>query len=268
MLFDLRGRRKRFIQVIYVFLALLLGGSLVFFGIGGDAPGGLGNAIGLDPNSGGTGNDTLDSEIEDAEATLETDPENQPALLTLARAQAQAATSALEQDESGQILFTEESVSRYEDSANAWERYLAVTDGKPRNPEEAATVGAQVVRGYDALAFATDDPVLIQRRLDAAVTTLELVTKENPNPNSLLQLATFAYLAGDTKAAERARARALDEVDEASRSSLETQLNSSKRQGKNIQKQLKQARKQGSGTLANPLESLDSGGSGDNGSGG
>lgn len=267
MLFDLRGRRKRLIQVIYVFLALLLGGSLVFFGIGGDAPGGLGNAIGLDPNGGGTGNDTLDSEIDDAQATLETDPENKAALLALARAQAQAAASALEQQD-GQVAFTEDAVNRYEQAANAWERYLAATKGEPKNAEEAASVGAQVSRGYEALAFATDDPVLIQRRLDAAVETLELVTSENPNPNSLFQLAAFAYLAGDTKAAENARERALKEVDKASRSSLETQLNSVKRQGKNVQKQLKAARKQGSGTLENPLETLGSGGSGGTQSGG
>lgn len=258
MLFDLRGRRKRVIQVIYVFLALLLGGSLVFFGIGGDAPGGLGNAIGIDPNSGGTGNDTLDSEIDDAQATLDTNPQNQAALLALARAQAQAASSALEQDESGQVVFTEDAVGRYEQSADAWERYLSVTNGKPKNAEEAATVGAQVARGYEALAFATDDPVLIQRRLDSAVETLTLVNDENPNPNSLFQLAAFAYLAGDTKAAESARERALKEVDKSSRSSLETQLNSVRRQGESVQKQLKQAQKQGSGTLANPLESLGS----------
>jgi tetratricopeptide (TPR) repeat protein len=268
MLFDLRGRRKRLIQVIYVFLALLLGGSLVFFGIGGDAPGGLGNAIGLDPNSGGTGNDTLDSEIDDAEAALETNPQNQTALLRLARAQAQAAGSALEQQDDGQVAFTDEAVSRYEQAANAWERYLAVTKGKPKNAEEAASVGAQVARGYEALAFATDDPVLIQRRLDASVTTLELVTSENPNPNSLFQLAAFAYLAGDTKVAERAREQALGAVDKASRSSLETQLDSVKRQGRSVQKQLKAAEKQGSGTLESPLGSLDSGADGSTPSGG
>ena len=41
MLFDLRGRRKRFIQVIYATLAVLMGGGLVFFGIGSDVSGGL-----------------------------------------------------------------------------------------------------------------------------------------------------------------------------------------------------------------------------------
>jgi hypothetical protein len=35
MLFDLRGRRRRVVQVTYLMLALLLGGGLVLFGIGG-----------------------------------------------------------------------------------------------------------------------------------------------------------------------------------------------------------------------------------------
>jgi hypothetical protein len=256
MLFDLRGRRKRVIQVIYVFLALLLGGSLVFFGIGGNAPGGLGNAIGIDPNSGGTGNDTLDSEIDDAQSKLEADPNNQAALLTLARTQAQAAASQLGED-NGQVVYTDEAISRYQDALDAWERLLDVSKGKPRNRSEAATVGAQVVRGYEALAFTSNDPVLIQRRLDSAVQTMELVTSENANPNSLFQLASFAYLAGDTKAAERARERALKQVDKAGRSSLETQLDTVKRQGKQLQKQLAQAKKQGAGDLQNPLGELD-----------
>ena len=46
MLFDLRGRgRRRTVQVIYLTLALLLGGGLVLFGIGGDVQGGLFDAF-------------------------------------------------------------------------------------------------------------------------------------------------------------------------------------------------------------------------------
>ena len=41
MLFDLRGRRRRAVQVTYLMLALLMGGGLVLFGIGGSVSGGL-----------------------------------------------------------------------------------------------------------------------------------------------------------------------------------------------------------------------------------
>ena len=45
MLFDLRGRRRRLVQATYLSLAVLMGGGLVLFGIGGDVSGGLFNAF-------------------------------------------------------------------------------------------------------------------------------------------------------------------------------------------------------------------------------
>ena len=46
MLFDLRGPgRRRLVKIVYVTLALLMGGGLVLFGIGGDVSGGLVDAI-------------------------------------------------------------------------------------------------------------------------------------------------------------------------------------------------------------------------------
>ena len=41
MLFDLKGKRKRLVQVVYVMLAILFGGGLVLFGVGGNVSGGL-----------------------------------------------------------------------------------------------------------------------------------------------------------------------------------------------------------------------------------
>jgi len=55
MLFDLRGSgRRRVIKVVYLTLALLLGGGLVLFGIGGDVSGGLVDAITQGPDDTGT----------------------------------------------------------------------------------------------------------------------------------------------------------------------------------------------------------------------
>ena len=46
MLFDLRGRgRRRAVKIIYLGLAILLGGGLVFFGVGGNVQGGLFDAF-------------------------------------------------------------------------------------------------------------------------------------------------------------------------------------------------------------------------------
>src|SRR3954452_4965302 len=63
MLFDLRGRRRRAVQATYLTLAVLMGGGLVFFGIGGDVSGGL-----LDAFKGGgresTGNEAIQKRID------------------------------------------------------------------------------------------------------------------------------------------------------------------------------------------------------------
>ena len=48
MLFDLRGKRKRLVQVSYALLAAIFLVGFVGFGIGvGNSPGGLFDAIGL-----------------------------------------------------------------------------------------------------------------------------------------------------------------------------------------------------------------------------
>ncbi|HEY4830836.1 MAG TPA: hypothetical protein VIH85_28975, partial [Solirubrobacteraceae bacterium] len=56
MLFDLRSRgRRRTVQAVYLFLALLIGGGLVLFGVGaGNGFGGLLNAVTGSSGSGQT----------------------------------------------------------------------------------------------------------------------------------------------------------------------------------------------------------------------
>ena len=84
MLFDLRGRRRRAVQVTYLFLALLMGGGLVLFGIGGSVSGGL-----IDAFKGGGGGSSTDSALEDrvdkAEARLAANPQNPVVLQNLIR---------------------------------------------------------------------------------------------------------------------------------------------------------------------------------------
>jgi tetratricopeptide (TPR) repeat protein len=242
MLFDLGGRRKRFIQVIYVFLALLLGGSLVFFGIGGDAPGGLGDAIGISPNNpGSTGSEVLDADIEAANLALEQDPDDQEALLTLAKAHFLAGQTALTAGEE------EAALSRYDASTRAFSRFLrASNDGKRiKDPEEAATTATLVLRAFGSIG-------LSQRGLEDGVRTAELVVEERPSTSSYIDLAVYAYAAGETRKGDEAADRALQEVDESNRSTIEQQLEEAKRQGRLIQRQL-DAQAPSEEDLQNPL---------------
>src|SRR3954452_9121684 len=92
MLFDLRGRgRQRTVKIIYVFLAVLMGGGLIFFGIGGNTSGGLFDAFN-GPNGGGDGSDRIEKQITQAERTLRTNPNDNAARIVLIRSHAQLAT--------------------------------------------------------------------------------------------------------------------------------------------------------------------------------
>src|SRR4051812_36675506 len=88
MLFDLRARgRRRTIQVIYLFLAVLMGGGLIFFGIGGNTSGGL-----FDPfksDSGTSGNGALEKNVKRAEKRVHANPADPAAWAPLTHAQCQ-----------------------------------------------------------------------------------------------------------------------------------------------------------------------------------
>ena len=93
MLFDLRGRRRRAVQATYLILALLMGGGLVLFGIGGSVSGGLVDAF--KGNSGGSGNDLVEERIERNEDRVQASPANVAALKELVRDNYQLATADL-----------------------------------------------------------------------------------------------------------------------------------------------------------------------------
>jgi len=76
MLFDLRGRhRRRAVKVIYIGLALLIGGGLVLFGVGtgGGGGGGLLNAASENEGSGGA---SFSDQIKKYEKTIKKQPSN------------------------------------------------------------------------------------------------------------------------------------------------------------------------------------------------
>src|SRR5690349_19030973 len=89
MLFDLRGRgRRRTVQVIYLGLALLMGGGLVLFGVGGNVQGGLLDAF---KDSNGSANDAIEKRVEDVQKAVKARPNDPAVWAQLAEAQYQLA---------------------------------------------------------------------------------------------------------------------------------------------------------------------------------
>lgn len=254
MLFDLRGKRKRFIQVVYAILAALFLISFVGFGIGSDAAGGLFDAIGVGSGQGGgtSSNPQFEQQIEDAEERLEADPENRNALLEIAQVRVQAGQQELDQDDQGNPVMTDDAREEFEAATDAWQRYLEL---KPKRPDSSAanllTVAYQSLIGEQLSGQSGVDPQRLQANLDGSVETAKVVADENPDAG-LLNLAFSAYLAGDERLGDRTTEKALKRTQQNQRGAVRQQLEQAKQQGKQIQRAIRQSAP-GEEELVDPL---------------
>src|SRR3954447_6973715 len=122
MLFDLRGRRRRVVQGTYLLLALLLGGGLVLFGVGGDVSGGL-----LDAFKGGggpSGDSALQGRIDKQEKRLQTTPRNEALLQSLVRDHYSQAT----QKRQSAATFPADAKDDLRKAGSYWQRYVSLAD--------------------------------------------------------------------------------------------------------------------------------------------
>src|SRR4051794_20725965 len=123
MLFDLRGRgRQRTVKIIYVFLAVLMGGGLVFFGIGGNTSGGLFDAFN-GSSGGGNGEERIQKQITTAERTLNTNPDDAAARIALVRGYAQLATFGDDRYNSATGEYTDKGKVQLRKAVAAWNAY-------------------------------------------------------------------------------------------------------------------------------------------------
>jgi len=214
MLFDLRGRgRRRTVQVIYLSLAILMGGGLVLFGIGSSSSGGLFDAFSDNAQTGGSASESVDKRIETQLAKARANPKDADAQAQLAILRFQrAGIDGIAQDGS----YTEAGKKRLGLAADAWERHLALEPKKPNL--RAANLMVQVYQGLD--------------ELPKAVRAKQLVTAAEKPPSSNLyqQLAALAYQAGDNRLGDLSSGRAVDLVPASERKALRTALETYKTQ--------------------------------------
>ncbi len=192
MLFDLRGRRRRAVQATYLMLAVLMGGGLVLFGIGGDVSGGL-----VDAFKGGGGGSSTDSALEDRvdnqEQRLAGNPRNVAVLQSLVRDYYSLATS---QRESGTIGFPDDAKDDLRKAGVYWQRYTQTVKGEPS--AETARYALQV---YDVSAL--NKPKEAQK-------AASILAQDSNDVASYLRLVSYAALAGDTRTADLAAEKAVD----------------------------------------------------------
>lgn len=193
MLFDLRGRRRRAVQATYLTLAMLMGGGLVLFGIGGDVSGGLFDAFGDREGATGNPNSQIEERIDRQQDRLAANPANAAVLAELVRLNYQLAASEIE---SGTTSVPESGRDDLRRAAGYWDRYVEATDGEP-SPELART--ALII--FDRTGL---------NQPQKAKEAVQVIAADRNDMQSYLLLTQYASLAGDTRTADLAGQKAID----------------------------------------------------------
>ena len=242
MLFDLRGRgRRRTIQVIYLSLAILLGGGLVLFGIGGDVQGGLVDAI--TGGGGGGGNDVLEDDVEKAEKKVQANRSDAAAWAELAEAQVALAGVSDGFDEATQS-YGGASREMAVKAVRSWEQHVKLA-GKNANADTARVI----TRTYLSL-----------NQPERAVSAWESVIEskgDNAEYSDFSYLAELAYYANQTRKGDLATQTALDmakeqDVSKDRRDQIKTGLEQLKQQI--LQQQLQDAQGGAGGAAPAPVQ--------------
>jgi hypothetical protein len=249
MVFDIRGKRRNVVKVVYALLALLMGGSL--FLLAGPGIGGL--------FSQGVSNNNASSQFEEQTANirhkLKKDPQNPELLLALTRAQINTGNSLVTANSEGAVEYTPESRLQLEEAGESWSKYLKAT-------KEPAAGGATLVAPmYFTLAQFSNTGPEAEANLRAAAQAQQLVSESRPSMGSLGTLAEYRNFSFDFKGAEKAGKEAVAYANtKFERENLENELEQFKKRGHEFQKELakiekeaKKAQAKGKPSIANPL---------------
>lgn len=214
MLFDLRGKRRRAVQVTYASLAILMAVGLVGAGIGSDVSGGVFDIFtGGDDGDVSDANKKIEERIDRANDKLRVNPKDQAALIEVVRGRYSLATS----DTTEEGTFGDDGKKELEKAGAAWKQYLAT---KPENIDPA--VATLMMQAYGQLG--------LNKPQDAAEAA-ELVAEERNDSTSYLQLVQFATLAGQKRKADLAAEKALELAPEGERDTVKALIEQAKGAG-------------------------------------
>lgn len=201
MLFDLRGKRRRAVQATYLTLAVLMGGGLVLFGIGGSG----GNIFDAFDSGGGASIDSgLQKRIDRQEARLKTSPDDPAILASLVKLNYQAAVT---QTPSGSTAISEDGKDELREAARYWDRYVEATDG---DPDAGLARYALTIFNEDGLNQAAK-----------AKDVVRVLAADANDAQTYLLLVQYAAAAGDTRTAKLAAAKAIDLAPKGQRKQVE-----------------------------------------------
>jgi hypothetical protein len=214
VLFDLRGRgRRRTVQGIYLGLAILMGGGLVLFGVGGNVSGGLLDALKDNPKNGNS--DVFQKRLVRAEKLATAQPKNAQAWASVVKLRFQVAgTGDSYNDQTG--AFTDKGKVELQRVDQAWTHYLDL-DPKKIDP----TAATYMVQAYSPGAL---------NDADKLARAYELVIDSTPKPtyDQYRNLAIYSYVAGNLRKGDLARGKALSLAPKDQRNVVKQQIDAQK----------------------------------------
>ncbi|HEX4806448.1 MAG TPA: hypothetical protein VFU94_11165 [Conexibacter sp.] len=214
MLFDLQSRgRRTAVKIIYLGLAVLMGGGLLLFGIGTGT--GQGGFFDIFKGNGSSTSAQVSSAETSATRQVRLHPQDPRAwyALTYARYQSAGYDNTLNGGNGG---FTAAGRKKLASASTAWQRYLTLDPNHP-NP----TLARLMANAYSQVG--------LNQPADAA-TAMEIVTEQQPSEQSFAALAEFAYLANQLRKGDLAAARAVSLAPSAQQRLLRTNLANIRRQ--------------------------------------
>lgn len=239
MLFDTHSpNRRRAVQILFGGLALLMGGGLVFFGIGADSGTGILDNV-------GSAQSTIKQYEKDAEAAekkLEENPKDESAAASLAQANLKLAIAEGFDPNTGEL--TENGQQFINAADTAWQSYLRLGPAKP-NAGLALQYASLYVSGN------TPDYAKAARAVESALQTRK-------NSGLYGQLAILQLYAGDKTQYRLARTRALDlATSDTRRTAIREQLDDIEKQYEDaVKEQAKAAEKEATAPKIQSLPGL------------
>jgi hypothetical protein len=196
MLFDLKGKRRRVVQVVYLGLAILMGGGLVLFGIGSSGTGGI-----LDAITGGSGGSASNSDVQKAynvrikkaDALLVRNPKDQAALAEEIRAHFALAGLTTDATTGAYSVAGKAELTK---AGEAWDNLIAQDPG---NIDQGLVRTAYTLYASDAL----NQP---SKQLKPA----QLIAADENTSDAYVNLVGVATLASDTRTAGLAEKKAIE----------------------------------------------------------
>ena len=206
MLFDLRGRRRRAVQATYLTLAVLMGGGLVFVGVGSDVQGGLLDVFKGTDDGNSNNNPAVEKRIEKNEKRLRTAPLDTAVIAELIRDNYQLAVAQIP---TGANQFPKDARDELAKVDTYWKRYLTAKKGEP-----SPTLAKYALEAYD--------PAGLNKPKEAQAAAA-IVAMQGNDVNSYLNLVKYAALAGDKRTADLAAVKATDLAPKAQRKAVKAQ---------------------------------------------